>query len=67
MKKDFDANSNHTQADVNAYNKAVKDINNAANAYNQTNNKVNNGRNQTVNEWTSAEKDFQDQHIPHYK
>jgi hypothetical protein len=67
MKKDFDANSNHTQADVNAYNKAVKDINNAANAYNQTNNKVNNGRNQAVNGWSSAEKEFQDQHIPHYK
>jgi hypothetical protein len=67
LKKDFDAGSNHTQADVNAYNKAVKDINNATNAYNQTNNKVNTGRTQAVNEWSNAEKDFQDQHIPHYK
>lgn len=67
LKKDFDANSNHTQADVNSFNKAVKDINNAANDYNQTNNKVNSGRNQTVNEWTAAEKDFQDQHVPHYR
>lgn len=67
LKKDFDANSNHNQSDVNTYNKAVKDMNNAANAYNQTNNKVNSGRNQTVNEWTSAEKDFQDQHVPHYR
>jgi hypothetical protein len=66
-KKDFDAGSNHTQADVNAYNKAVKDINNSTNAYNQTNNKVNSGRTQAVNEWSSADKDFQDQHIPHYK
>jgi hypothetical protein len=67
LKKSFDANSNHTQADVNTFNKAVKDINNAVNSYNQVNNKVNNGRNQAVNDWTNAEKEFQDQHIPHYK
>jgi hypothetical protein len=67
LKKDFDAGSNHSQSDVNTYNKAVKDINNAVNAFNQTNNKVNTGRTQAVNEWTNAEKDFQDQHIPHYK
>jgi hypothetical protein len=67
LKKDFDAGSNHSQTDVNTFNKAVKDINNAVNAFNQTNNKVNNGRNQAVNEWTNAEKDFQDQHTPHYK
>jgi hypothetical protein len=67
LKKDFDANSNRSQADVNAYNKAVKDMNNAVNAFNQTNNKVNNGRNQAVNDWTNSEKEFQDQHIPHYK
>lgn len=67
LKKDFDAGSNHTQADVNTYNKAVKDFNNASNAYNQTNNKVNNGRTQAVNGWNNADKDFQDQHIPHYR
>jgi hypothetical protein len=67
MKKDFDAGSNHTQSDINTYNKGIKDFNNAVNAFNQTNNKVNTGRTQTINEWTNAEKDFQDQHIPHYK
>jgi hypothetical protein len=67
LKKDFDAGSNHTQTDVNTYNKAVKDFNNAVNAFNQTNNKVNNGRTQALNEWNHADKDFQDQHIPHYK
>jgi len=66
-KKDFDANSNHSQAEVNAYNKGIKDFNNAVNAYNQTNNKVNSGRNQAVTDWNNAEKEFQDQHIPHYK
>jgi hypothetical protein len=67
LKRDYDAGSNHSQADVNAYNKAVKDINNAVNAFNQTNNKVNGARSQAVNDWNSAEKGFQDQHIPHYK
>jgi hypothetical protein len=67
LKKDYDAGSNHSQTDVNAYNKAVKDINNAVSTFNQTNNKVNNGRNQAVNEWNNADKNFQDQHTPHYK
>jgi hypothetical protein len=67
LTKDFNAGSNHTKDDVNTYNKAVKDFNNSVNAYNQTNNKVNNGRTQAVNEWNNAEKDFQDQHVPHYK
>jgi hypothetical protein len=67
LKRDYDAGSNHSQADVNTFNKAVKDINNAVNAYNQTNNKVNTGRNQAVNDWNNADKQFQDQHIPHYK
>ncbi|HET6252510.1 MAG TPA: hypothetical protein VFE32_00480 [Puia sp.] len=67
LKQAFDAGSNHTQADVNAYNKAVKDVNNSVKSFNQTNTKVNNGRTQTVNAWTAAEKDFQDQHVPHYR
>jgi hypothetical protein len=67
MKKSFDANSNRTKTDVDAYNKAVKDINNSANAFNQTNAKLNSGRTQTVNEWSATEKSFTDQHMPHYR
>jgi hypothetical protein len=67
LKKSFAENSTHSQSDVDAYNKAVKDINNGSNGFNQTNTKVNNGRTQTVNEWNSTEKDFIDQHTPHYK
>jgi hypothetical protein len=67
MKKSFEANSSRTQADVDAYNKTVKDINNSANAFNQINAKLNSGRTQTVNEWASTEKSFTDQHMPHYK
>jgi len=69
LKKAFEAKdpSSRTQSDVDTYNKAVKDMNSSINAFNQTNNKVNNGRTQTINEWNSAEKDFADQHMPHYK
>ena len=69
LKKAFEAKdpSSRTQTDVDAYNKAVKDMNGSVVAFNQTNNKVNNGRNQAVNEWAGAEKNFADQHMPHYK
>jgi hypothetical protein len=69
LMKAFEAKdpSSRTQPDVDTYNKAVKDMNSSINAFNQTNNKVNNGRTQAVNEWTSAEKDFANQHMPHYK
>ena len=42
-------------------------MNNAANSFNQVNGKLNNARNQAVNDWNNAEKDFQDQHVPHYR
>jgi hypothetical protein len=59
--------SGRSQADIDAYNKAVKDINNSVYAFNQTNTKINNGRTQALNEWTNAEKSFADEHMPHYK
>jgi hypothetical protein len=69
MKKSMDQKgaSGRTKADVDAYNKAVKDINHSADAFNQLNVKVNNGRTQALNDWTNTEKSFADQHMPHYK
>lgn len=68
MKKDFDAKgSSRTNDDVNAYNKAVKDINNSAKTFNQTNQRVNSQRDQVVNDWNAEEKRFADEHMPHYR
>lgn len=69
LKKSFDekAASDRTKDDVNAFNKAVKDINASVNSFNQTNNKVNNGRTQALNDWNDTEKKFADDHMPHYK
>ena len=68
LKKAFDAKgSSRTKDDVDAYNKAVNDINAAAKGFNQTNQQVNNDRNATVNNWNDTEKKFNDEHTPHYR
>jgi hypothetical protein len=67
IKKSYETKSNPTKADVDAYNKAVKDINDAVNSFNQTNNTINNGRRQAVNNWQNAEKKFADTHMPYYR
>ncbi|HTS44024.1 MAG TPA: hypothetical protein VMH01_06480 [Puia sp.] len=65
-KKAFEAKSNRSKDDVDTYNKAVKDINNAANAYNQLNSKSNNSRTQVVNNWNDADRKFANEHMPYY-
>jgi len=55
-----------TQQDVDAYNKAVKDMNAAVNIFNQTNNELNNGRAAANNGWTNTERQFTDAHTPYY-
>jgi hypothetical protein len=68
IKKTFDAKgSGRTQTDVDTYNKAVNDLNASLKGFNQTNQQVNTGRTQTLNDWTSTEKSFADQHMPHYR
>jgi hypothetical protein len=67
IKKAMDAKSNKSKEDIDAYNKAVKDINTAINVSNQTNNNINNNRNQAIQNWENADKIFSDQHMPHYK
>jgi hypothetical protein len=69
LKKSFEekSGSSRTQEDVNAYNKAVKEVNASVGAFNQVNSKVNNGRTQALNGWTEAEKKFAEEHMPRYK
>jgi len=52
---------------VNAYNKAVKDVNASVGGFNQVNSKVNNGRTQALNGWTETESKFAEEHMPRYK
>ena len=69
LKKAFDEKSasSRTKEEVDAYNKAVKDVNNSVNSFNQTNNMINSNRTQALNNWTDTEKRFADAHMPHYK
>jgi hypothetical protein len=67
LKKTMDSKSDKSKQDVDAYNKAVKDINGAVNAFNQTNNNINNKRKEVLDNWDNADKSFADQHMPHYK
>jgi hypothetical protein len=59
--------SNRTQADIDAFNKQVNDINSAVTVYNSTNTKVNTNKTQILNDWEKTEKAFADMHMPHYK
>ncbi|MFT3700785.1 MAG: hypothetical protein QM802_00320 [Agriterribacter sp.] len=69
VKKAFDAKpeNKRTQADVDAYNKAVNDMNAAINVSNQTNNALNKQRTDALNTWDKADNKFSDAHMPHYK
>jgi len=69
LKKAFDAKpaNARTKEDVDAFNKGVKEINDAVNAFNQINNKVNKERAQALNDWEKTEKEFADAHMPKYR
>jgi hypothetical protein len=69
LKASLDAKpqNQRTQKDVDTYNQAVNDINNAVNVYNQSNNDTNSGRAQANNNWIATEKQFLDTHTPYYK
>jgi len=56
-----------SKQDVDAYNKAVNDYNASINSYNQLNANLNNTRNQVINNWDNAQKQFLDAHVPHMK
>ncbi len=56
-----------TKEDVDAYNKAVKEYNESIDTFNKTNNTVNKERTQQMNAWETAQKKFQDTHMPYYR
>ncbi len=67
IKKEFEKKSSPSQAEVDAYNKTVKEMNTASNAFNNTSQSLNNERNDVLNEWNKAVKVFFDEHTPSYK
>lgn len=67
IKKEFEKKSSPSQAEVDAYNKAVKDINGASNAFNNTTQSLNTERNDVLKEWNKSVSTFFDEHTPSYK
>lgn len=69
IKTSFDAKpqNSRTKEDVDAYNKAVNEMNKAVNVANQVNSSNNNSRKQITDNWNNAEKSFGDAHVPYYK
>lgn len=69
MKTDMDKKSasSRTQEDVDKFNAAVKDINDAVNVYNKTNTELNNTRTKLINELNNAVETFMSKHIPRHK
>lgn len=67
IKKEMDKKSNKTKEDVDAYNKAVNEINKASQTYNANNTTMNEQRNENLNNWNKAVKTFFEDHTPRYK
>ncbi len=68
MKKEMDKKgSSRTKEDVDAYNKAVNDINKTMNAYNASLKDMNDQRQDAIKGWNDANKTYFDEHTPHYK
>jgi len=67
IKKEYEKKSEHSQADIDAYNKSVNDINKAGDALNATNKMLNEKRGDLLDEWNNAVNGFFSEHTPHYK
>jgi hypothetical protein len=67
IKKEFEKKSSPSKAEVDAYNKSVKDINAASDAFNSTNQALNKERNDLLNDWNKTVNAFYDEHTPRYK
>ena len=67
IKTEFQKKSDPSKADVDAYNNAVKDINNKSQKYNQTLNDLNKQRSESLNNWNKTVNQFFDEHTPKYK
>lgn len=66
MQKEFDKKSSPGKDEVNTFNKAVKELNNAVNVYNANNNSLNQSRGDLLNNWNNAVDIFFDTHMPTY-
>jgi hypothetical protein len=69
MKKAFDAKpeSKRTKEDIDAFNKAVNDVNASISTFNKINDQINKGRQQAIDNWNKADKEFTDRNMPYYK
>lgn len=67
IKKEMDKKSSKSKEDVEAFNKAVNDINKASQTYNANNNSMNEQRTENLNNWNKSVKIFFDEHTPRYK
>lgn len=68
LKKEMDKKGdNRKKEDVDAYNKAVNEINAASDKYSQTNKQLFEMRQEAINNWNDGANDFFDTHIPKYK
>ena len=66
IKKEYEKTNDHSQADIDVYNKSVNDINKAGDALNATNKMLNKQRNDLLDEWNNAVNSFFKEHTPHY-
>lgn len=64
IKKDFEKKSDPGKQDVEAYNKAVKDINAASEKYNQANSKMFEMGKENIENWNKAVSSFFDENMP---
>lgn len=68
LKKSFEkSGGGKTQGDVDAYNKAVADMNKGSNNYNKANQNINKERSEMLNNWNNTVKEFFDAHVPYAK
>ncbi len=69
IQKAFDAKKqkNRTQEDVDTFNDAVKDVNDAVNAYNSGNEESNKNRVDKIDNWNKAAEKFTGKHVPRGK
>lgn len=66
IKASFDQKSqgDRTQQDIDQYNKAVNDVNEASSKYNSTNQTIYENRKKYIGQWNDAVEKFTDKHVP---
>ncbi len=69
VKRSFESKpqGNRTQQDVDAYNKAVKEMNAGINTFNSVLQQINTNSAELTNNYNKADKEFADKHTPYFK